>query len=342
MDTRKLGRTGLTVSVIGFGGIPIQRLSVEEAGAVLRRALDLGIAFFDTARGYTDSERKIGEALSGRREDFVLATKAMSRDAAGMKAELAESLKLLRTDHIDLYQLHAVGSTKQLEQVLGPDGAYSVLEEACARGQVGHIGITTHSRDLAAEAIATRKFATLQAPFNPIETEWADEVLPAAAGAGMGVIGMKPIAGGALNRCPAAALRWGLAHGLTVAIPGVDSIEQVEINAAAGSPLREPDETELAQLEKERERWTGEFCRRCGYCMPCPEGLNIPMLLLLQAYHERYEMTDWASERLLGLEKRYEHCVACGTCTTRCPYELPIPEMMSRGAKGALGAKVGL
>lgn len=341
MDTRTLGRTGLTVSVVGFGGIPIQKLSAEEAGAVLRRALDLGITFFDTARGYTDSERKIGAALADRRDELVLATKTMSRDAAGMRSELAESLKNLKTDHIDLYQLHGVGSTKQLEQVLGPDGAYSELEAARNRGQVGHIGITTHSRALAAEAVATGKFATLQVPFNPIETEWAEEVLPAAARAGMAVIGMKPVAGGALNRCATAALRWELTRGVTVAIPGVDSLEQVEANAAAGSPLREPDEAELAQLEAERERWTGEFCRRCGYCMPCPHGLNIPMLLLLQGYHERYEMVDWAHQRLADLQKHYQDCVACGTCTTRCPYELPIPEMMSRGAKETCAKEAG-
>lgn len=333
MKTRQLGRTGLEVSVVGFGGIPIQKLSIEEAGEVLSRALDLGITFFDTARGYTDSEYKIGQALADRRDEFVLATKSLVRDANGMTEELALSLANLRTNRIALYQLHAIGSEKQLEQVLGPDGAVEVLAEAQAQGTVGHIGLTTHSREMALAAIETGRFATVQCPFNPIETEWGEDVLPAAEKAGMGTIGMKPIAGGALSQCPVAAIRYELTHGLTVVIPGMDSVAQVEQNAAAGSPLRPPDAEEEATLAEEKERWTGEFCRRCGYCMPCPEGLNIPMLLLLQGYHERYEMTDWALERLEGLEKHYEDCTACSTCTTRCPYELPIPEMMSRGVK---------
>jgi len=335
MDTRSLGRTGLEISVIGFGGIPIQKLSAEEAGVILRRALALGITFYDTARGYTDSEHKIGLALGGRRDEFVLATKAMSRDAAGMARELALSLDQLRTDRIDLYQLHAIGSEKQLEQVLGADGAYAVLAEAQAAGTVGHIGITTHSRSVAAAAVATAKFATLQVPFNPIETEWGEQILPAARKAGMGTIGMKPVAGGALNRCAAAAMRYELTRGMTVVIPGVDALEQVEANAAVGSPLREPDDAELDALARERQRWTGRFCRRCGYCLPCPNGLNIPMLLLLQAYHERYGMADWAKQRLRDLDKQYEDCTACGTCLSRCPYELPIAEMMSRGAGAA-------
>lgn len=331
MEMRTLGRTGLTVSAIGFGGIPIQGLTPLEAGRVLNAALDAGINFIDTARGYTDSEAKIGRALRERRSEYILATKALSRDADGMARELAESLRNLQTDHIDLYQLHAVGSAKQLEQVLGPGGAYETLARARDAGQVRFIGVTGHSRDVLKQAVETGAFDTVQHPFNPIEREWSEDVIPAAKARNVGLIAMKPVAGGALANV-AAALRFELTAGMDVVIPGMQSIEEVKANAAAGIELRPPTEAELAALQEEAEHWGTRFCRRCGYCMPCPNGLNIPMLLLLQAYEERYDLKDWAAERLAGLEKHYDDCISCGTCLERCPYELPIPELLQRSA----------
>jgi len=322
----------LQVSVIGFGGIPIQGLDFAGAARVLHRALDCGINFFDTARGYTDSEEKMGRALGGRRGEFWLASKSLARDATGMTAELETSLRNLRTDCIDLYQLHAVGSEKQLEHVLGPGGAYEVLARARRAGQIRFIGITGHSRPTLLKAIETGAFDTVQHPFNPIETEWQDDVIPAAKAAGLGLITMKPAAGGALRNVPA-ALRFELAAGMDVVIPGMDSVAQVEANAAVGMDLREPDLEELRQLDRDKQLWGDRFCRRCGYCLPCPNGLQIPMLLLLQGYWERYGLRDWALERLQGMEKGYDDCEDCGVCVARCPYQLAIPELMRRGAE---------
>jgi len=332
MQTRTLGRTGLQVSVVGFGGIPIQGVDFAEAERVLNRALDRGINFFDTARGYTDSEEKIGRALGRRRGEFWLASKSLVRDAEGITAEVETSLRNLRTDCIDLYQLHAVGSENQLERVLGAGGAYEALQRARTQGKIRFIGITGHSRSVLLKAIETGAFDTVQHPFNPIETEWQDDVIPAAKAAGLGLIAMKPAAGGALRNVPA-ALRFELARGMDVVIPGMDSLAQVDANAAVGLELRAPDVEELRQLEADRELWGNRFCRRCGYCMPCPNGLQIPMLLLLQGYWERYELRDWAVERLQGMEKSYEDCQACGVCVERCPYQLAIPELMRRGAE---------
>jgi len=332
MEKRVLGRTGLEVAVVGFGGIPIQGITDDEAERVIREALDQGIDFVDSARAYTDSEAKLGRALAGLRDRVVLATKSMARDAASMRADLESSLRALRTDRIDLYQLHAVGNDEQLDQVLAPGGAYQALDDARRRGEVRFVGVTGHSRETLAAAVRTGLFDTVQLPFNPLETAWLDEVIPAARERSMGVIGMKPLAGGALADA-AAALRFALHEGVDVAIPGMDSVEQVRQNAAVARELRPPDAAERAGFELERRRWEGHFCRRCGYCKPCPNGLDIPFLLLIEAYYTRYGLTRWALERLAGLDKRYADCEGCGECQQRCPYDLPVSELMANAAQ---------
>jgi predicted aldo/keto reductase-like oxidoreductase len=332
MEKRILGRTGLEVSVIGFGGIPIQGISDAAAERVLNEALDRGIDLIDTARGYSDSEAKIGRAVAHRRGEYTLASKSMARDARGMREELETSLRDLRTDHIDLYQLHAVAGDEQLEQVLGPGGAYEELDRARQQGKLRFIGVTGHSRETLAKELRTGLFDTAQLPFNPLETAWLEEVIPAAREVNAGLIGMKPLAGGALGD-PAAALRFALHEGVDVVIPGMDSVAQVRQNAAVGVGLRPPDEAETAGFEREQQRWEGHFCRRCGYCKPCPNGLDIPFLLLIEAYYTRYHLERWALDRLAGLDKHYADCEACGECVERCPYDLPVPELMEQAAK---------
>ena len=331
MEKRTLGRTDIKTSVVGFGGIPIQGLSFAEAERVLLHAFDSGISFYDSARGYTDSEEKIGRALESRRDSVYIATKAMSRDAAGMKGELEASLRNLRTGMIDLYQFHAVGSRQQLERILGPGGAYETLAKARDEGSVRWIGITGHSRDILLDAAGLGVFDTIQLPFNAIETEWEDKVLPAAHAAGMGTLGMKPVAGGALSDVPS-AIRFTLTRGIDISIPGMDSVEQVDENVTAGD-LATPSPEELEALSKEKEAWGELFCRRCGYCMPCPSGLNIPFLLLVEGYYNRYELKDWAVSRLNTQEMKYSDCTECGDCLDKCPYSLPIPELMKRAER---------
>jgi predicted aldo/keto reductase-like oxidoreductase len=335
MDTRTLGRTDIETGVIGFGGIPIQGLTAAEAERVLHHALDRGITFFDSARAYTDSEEKMGRAFVGRRDGIYLASKALSRTAAAIHGELETSLRKMRTDMIDLYQVHSVGSIEQLETILGPGGAYEALVQAREAGMIRYIGITGHSRPVLAAAIETNLFDTVQFPYNPIETEWRGDVIPAARAAGIGTIGMKPLAGGAIRNA-SASIRYTLTSGIDVSIPGMDAIEQVDANAAAGERLAAPTEEELASLETEKELWGEKFCRRCAYCMPCPNGLNIPFLLLIEGYYSRYELRDWALARLKGLEKRFTDCAACGACIEKCPYHLPVPDMMADAARHVL------
>jgi len=331
MKRRRLGRTDIEAAVVGFGGIPIQGLSAAEAERVLLHAADSGVDFFDSARAYTDSEEKIGRSLSGRREGIFLSTKALSRDAEGMRKEIETSLRNLATGMIDLYQCHSVDSIDQLERILGPGGAWEALARAREEGLVRWIGFTSHSREVAAEAVRSGRFDTIQVPFNAIETEWAGEVLPAAHGAGIGTIGMKPLAGGALSSGEA-ALRFQLNGGIDIAIPGMDAVGQVDENIRAGD-LAPPDEEQSTLLAGEKDAWGELFCRRCRYCMPCPEGLNIPFLLLLEGYYNRYDLTDWAIARLATQEKRFSDCTACGACLEKCPYNLPIPDLMQRAAR---------
>lgn len=329
MNKKQLGKTDIEAYPVGFGGIPIQRLSLKEAEKVLRRAFDRGIDFYDTARGYTDSEEKIGKALSPVRNRIFLASKAMSRDFRGMSGELETSLGQLQTDMIDLYQLHNVATSEILQRVTGPGGALEALQKAREAGKIRWIGVTGHSRPVLLEAIRTGLFDTVQLPFNPIESEWAKEVIPAAARMGMGVIGMKPVAGGAIRHVPE-SIHFALANGVDISIPGMDDTAQVDQNVEAGSGPPDLTSEELGLLEEEKKTWRGRFCRRCGYCLPCPEGLNIPFLLLIEAYYSRYDLRDWALSRLKTLEKKYADCTACGICVERCPYDLPVPELMER------------
>ncbi|MGB9847437.1 MAG: aldo/keto reductase, partial [Desulfotomaculales bacterium] len=199
MEMRQLGRTGLKVSLIGFGGIPIQRVNNEAAAVVLQAALAAGINFFDTARGYTDSEEKFGLVLGKGGLHPVIATKSMARTREEMAADIERSLKNLQVDYIDLYQLHNVRSREDLRQVLAPDGALAALREAQAAGKVRHVGITGHVVDVLAEAVQTGEFETVQFPFNAVEREGAARLLPLAEKLDMGVIVMKPLAGGALR-----------------------------------------------------------------------------------------------------------------------------------------------
>lgn len=322
----------MKVGVVGFGGIPVQGVPFDEADRILRKALEKEINFFDSARGYTDSEEKMGRSLSAARGKIYLSTKSLARTKSALAADIDTSLGNFRTDTIDLYQLHSVGTPAELEKVLGPGGAYEALVEARAAGKIRWLGITGHSREVILKAIETGLFETAQFPFNPIETEWEKDVIPAALKASVGTICMKPLAGGAIQG-RAAALRFELTRGMDVVIPGMDAVEQVEENAKAGSRLAPLTAAELDSLALERTAWGEKFCRRCGYCMPCPNGLNIPFLFLIDGYYTRYELEDWALARLSALDKKFGDCTACGECLAKCPYGLAIPDMMKEAAK---------
>lgn len=331
MRKKRLGKANIEVSVIGLGGIPLQRLTEERAGEVVKAAIDAGINFIDTARGYTVSEEYIGAAMEKYhlRDRVHLATKTMVRDYEGMKKEIATSLRNLRTDYIDLYQAHLIKTEEQYAQFMGEDGGYRALAEAKEAGTIGAIGITAHTASLLEKLLDPEKFDTIQFPYNPIENQ-GKELFERAHAHDMGVIVMKPIAGGAFGRGDLSLKYIMQNETITVAIPGMDSIDQAQQNAAAGSDETPLTEEEKIEIQAIVDRLGSEFCRRCGYCLPCPQGIDIPTQFLFEGYLTRYDMKDWAVGRYEAQAKNASDCVECGICETRCPYDLPIRKMLKR------------
>lgn len=326
MRLRRLGKTELMVSEIGFGGIPIQRVSQEETNNIIKACHEAGVRFIDTARGYTNSEEMLGHALKGIRQDFVLATKTMARDYEGMKNDIETSLRLLQTDYIDLYQCHNIRTQEQYDLLMNA-GGYKALLEAKAAGKIGHIGVTSHSADFLLTIVEKEEFETVQFPYNLIEVQ-ANELFNLCGKLDMGVIAMKPAAGGALPNV-ALSLKFILNHPcMTAAIPGMDSVAQVAINAAVGSASLEIAADEQKEIEDLRASMGNKFCRRCGYCLPCPEGIDIPSQFLFEGYLTRYNLPEWSYGRYEAQAKKASDCVQCGICETRCPYDLPIRDML--------------
>ena len=333
MERRILGRTNLEVSVIGFGGIPIQRVDNEMAVKLIEESCNRGINFIDTARGYNESEGLIGEALEKvGRDKFVLATKSMKRDYDGMLQELSISLKDLRTNYIDLYQFHNVRSLEELDFILSENGALKALKEAKEKGIIKEIGITSHSPEILDKAIETGEFATIQCPYNPVERQ-AEEVFKKAKEMNIGVIVMKPLAGGAITNGEL-SLRFIVDNpNISVAIPGMDTLEQVSSNALVGIDKRKLTDEEEKKLFEEANSLGSQFCRRCGYCLPCPQNIDIPVQFLMEGYYTRYNLKEWAKSRYDAMERRAVHCVECGLCVGRCPYNLPIRKMLKNVVK---------
>ena len=327
-----LGKTGLKASIVSFGGIPIQRADAANTKAVVDKLEEYGINYIDTARGYTVSEEYLGAALEGRRDKFILATKSMARDKAGMARDIETSLSNLRTGHIELYQLHNLPE-KDIEKVFGPDGAYEALAEAKAAGKIGHIGVTAHNADalkILVEQYSDR-LETVMFPYNIVEDQ-GKEVLALAREKGMGTIAMKPMAGGNLDDWKL-ALRYIAASGvMDISIPGMGSPEEVERDAAVDltAPLTQEELDRCAAIRKELGT---QFCRRCGYCAPCPNGIDIPQNFLLANYARKYGLAGWAQERYKAMPYHAGSCVMCGACEKRCPYNLPIRDMLEDVAK---------
>ncbi len=327
MQYRTLGKTGLEVSLIGFGGIPIQRVDFATAKEIVNKALDVGINFFDTARGYTDSERKLGQVLGSRRSEAVIATKSMGRTKELMAEDIQKSLNELAVDYIDLYQLHNIKTKEELEKVLGPGGALEALLEAKEAGLVKHIGITSHIPAVLKEAMAYEQLETIQFPFNAVEVSNGEELFGLAESTRKGVIIMKPLAGGAIRRADL-ALRFIMDYPVSSIIPGMDSVEQVLANAELAKNYQGLTMEERNELKAETDKLGTRFCRRCEYCQPCLQDIQIPQVFLLEGYYSRYNLKEWAKERYKALAVQANECVECGRCEEKCPYNLPIRQML--------------
>jgi len=349
MMMRRLGKTGLKVSVIGFGGIKLPLISKEEAKKILNRALDLGINFFDTARNYGDSEEKIGLALSDRRDEFYISTKSMALTAEDMAKEIERSLKNLRTDYIDLYMCHNLRYPKDYDKVMGPGGAMEALLKAKDEGVIGHIGFSCHRfHETMERGIKSGIFEAIMVAYNILNDELVDKsILPMAKEHDVGVIVMKPLGGGALAAPPPElgarakivvtaeqALKFVLANdAVSLAIPGMMRLWEVEENARVGETLQFMTDEEKRRLRDAVKALGSEFCRGCGYCQPCPQGIRIPIILRQLTYYKVYGLVDWAKGRYRMVEVKADNCLECGQCREKCPYGLDVPKMLREAHK---------
>ena len=327
-----LGKTGLKVSVVGLGGIPIQRTDVNEAKEVIKECCRQGINYLDTARGYTVSEEFFGEALKDVRNEWVLATKSMSRDYESMKKDIEISLKNLQTEYIDLYQIHNI-TLNDFDTVFGDNGAYKALLEAKNEGKIRHIGATAHGTEAFEKLINEYedKIETMMFPFNIVESQ-AIELMKQCSEKNIGFIAMKPVAGGNIENVPL-GLKYCLNNeDCTIVIPGMGNVEEVKQNCL-DNVFEKLTQEELDECEQIRKELGTQFCRRCGYCAPCPQGIDIPSNFLFANYLRKYGLAEWAKQRYWAMSETAQDCVQCGLCETRCPYNLPIREMLVKVKK---------
>ena len=321
-----LGRTGLTVNKNGFGALPIQRVSPNEAAYLLQKALDNGIDYFDTARSYTDSEEKIGRALSARREQFVLATKTPSANVEGFWNDLYTSLKKLNTDCIDIYQFH---NPDFCPKPGDGTGLYEAMEQARTQGKIRFIGITNHRLTVAREAVASGLYDTLQFPFNYLATEEEIALVEECREQNVGFISMKALSGGLIVNS-AAAYAFQARYNNAVPIWGIQRERELdEFLSYIGNPPGLTDELQ-AVIDRDRSELAGDFCRGCGYCLPCPAQIDIPNCARMSLLLRRSPAEGHLSPKGQAKMARIDQCVHCNHCADHCPYGLNTPELLQR------------
>ena len=320
-----LGRTGITVPQNAFGALPIQRVDLPTAVGLLRRAYEGGMRFFDTARAYSDSEEKVGAAFAGMREKVYIATKTQAKNAEDFRKDLHTSLRMLKTDYIDLYQLHCV--PKCFRPGDG-SGLYEAMLEAKAQGLIRHIGITAHLIGVAEEIVASGLYETLQFPFSYISSERDIALVRACEAANMGFIAMKGLAGGLLTNADACMAFVSQFEALP--IWGVQRAEELEqwLSFFEKTPAMTDDL--LAVIEADQKALAGNFCRGCGYCAPCTVGIVINQCARMSQMVRRAPSAAWLSPHWQAEMEKIDDCVDCGLCMTRCPYGLEIPTLLRK------------
>lgn len=319
-----LGRTEIAVPKNGFGALPIQRIGREEAAALLRKAYAGGIRFFDTARFYTDSEEKIGYALEDVRDSIYLASKTMAATPEDFKEQLATTLQNLRTDVLDLYQFH---NPSFCPKPGDGSGLYEAMLAAKAEGRIRHIGITSHRIAIAEEAVASGLYDTLQYPFSYLATDREIALVHAAETAGVGFIAMKALSGGLLQNARV-AYAWMLQFPNVLPIWGIQRESELMefLSFARQTPDLDSDATAL--IQRDREELAGQFCRGCGYCLPCPAGIEIPNAARMSLMIRRAPLTIYMNEDWQQKMEKIDECIDCGQCESRCPYGLKTRELL--------------
>jgi aryl-alcohol dehydrogenase-like predicted oxidoreductase len=326
MDKVRLGKTGIEVPKNAFGALPVQRVTLEEAVRLLRKAYDGGMRFFDTARFYTDSEVKLGAAFDGMREKVYIATKTGATTVEQFWKDLQTSLQNLRTDYVDLYQFHNPSFCPKPGDGMG---LYEAMLEAKAKGMVRHIGITNHRLNIAMEAIQSGLYETLQFPFCYLSTEKDLELVEACKKAGMGFIAMKALSGGLITNARA-AYAYLAQFDNVLPIWGIQRERELDEFLAFMTNPPVMDEEIKTIIEKDRGELLGEFCRGCGYCMPCPVGIEINNCARMSLMLRRAPSKAWLTENWQEKMKLIEKCLHCGRCKEKCPYGLDTPTLLKK------------
>ena len=324
METIRLGKSGLVVPRNGFGALPIQRIATEAAVKLVRRALDGGMYYFDTARFYTDSEEKLGIALEGRRPEVIVSTKTGATTPEGFWHDLTTSLRLLRTDYVDLYQFH---NPPFCPKPGDGSGLYEAMQEAVRQGKVRHIGITNHRQQVALEAIESGLYETLQYPFSYLASKADRDIVERTRLADMGFIAMKGLSGGLITHS-AAAYAYLAQFDHVAPIWGIQKESELDewLSYQDNPPSLSAELQSI--IDADRRALSGNFCRGCGYCQPCTAGIKIQdcnrmSLFLQRAPHSVYVTAEWAAEMA-----KIDNCVHCDLCKSRCPYGLDIPNLL--------------
>jgi predicted aldo/keto reductase-like oxidoreductase len=357
LNKRRLGRTNLQISIIGFGGTWISEIDTPTAIGVIKSAFELGINYFDTARWDGDSEEKIGHALKDTRDQCIIATKTGSRTKKESLDDLQKSLQLLQTNNVDIIQLHGIDDEKTLTKAISTNGVLQTCKEAQRKKLTKFIGITGHKPQILTKAIKTGEFDTVLVPLNAITRQAEEELLPTAKDLDVGVLAMKSLSaktsnlitctyqpslslvsdepelknllGQNSNEMVHSLLRYNLSKDIASTITGLRSISEVKTASTAGASYQG-----LTTTEQKRFKFTlGNYCRDCGLCMPCPEKINIPAVLHFYTFYSVYGLKNWAKKLYTGLDIKSDRCIKCGMCQPKCPYTLPIEHMLQKAHK---------
>jgi predicted aldo/keto reductase-like oxidoreductase len=327
-----LGKTGIEVYQMGFGGIPIQRVSEEQAIDTVLHAVEKGVDFIDTSRLYTTSESRIGKALKQTDKKVVLATKSIDRTSDGIRKDIENSLIDLQCEYIDIYQCHYVRDTEDYKGIMSPGGAYEGLMKAKEEGVIGHIGLTSHSLDLLEEVIEDGVFESIMTCYSFLEPASIENVIPKAVEKNIGVIAMKSFSGGAIDN-PELALKYVLSHNNILIIPGVENTDLFDRNWEIFQGNYDLSNDDLIEIEEIRKQFDKIFCRRCDYCQPCSEEIPIQIILGAKSMVKRMGPESLETGFLSFFLQKAMDCTECGDCVERCPYDLPIPELIKENLK---------
>ena len=321
-----LGKTGIRTPQNAFGALPIQRVDMAAAKEILMAAYEGGMRYFDTARAYTDSEEKLGETFGGMRDKIYIATKTMSKKPEDFWKDLETSLKLLKTDYIDVYQFHCA------DVVYAPDdgfGMYECMLKAKEEGKIRHIGITAHKIGIAEDAVKSGLYETLQFPFSYLSGKREEALVKLCEEHNVGFVCMKGLAGGLITNSKA-AMAFTAQYKNALPIWGIQKMSELKewLSYMDNVPQMTDDIREF--IEKERKELSGNFCRSCGYCMPCPVGITINQCARMSLMLRRAPSKMWLTDYWQAEMKKIENCLHCNKCMSHCPYELNTPELLAK------------